>query len=54
MHLTQPAVPDNAAAIAEIYSHGMEDHSASSETDRRMAEDISQWFAQDYRRVCLG
>jgi len=54
MRLKRPAVPDDAAAIAEIYNHGMEDHSASSETDRRTTEDISQWFAQDYARVYLG
>ncbi len=40
----RPAVPDDAAAIAEIYNQGIEDRVGTFETRLRTAEDIRGWF----------
>lgn len=40
----RPARPDDAAAIAEIYSQGIEDRIATFETEPRTASDIAPWF----------
>lgn len=42
--LVRPARPGDAAAIAEIYSQGIEDRIATFETEPRRAEDILPWF----------
>ncbi len=41
---TRLAIPDDAAAIARIYNHGIEDRIATFETHPRSAEDVRQWF----------
>ncbi|HEY7126279.1 MAG TPA: arsinothricin resistance N-acetyltransferase ArsN1 family A [Ktedonobacterales bacterium] len=40
----RPAVPDDAAAIAEIYNEGIEDRVGTFETRLRTVEDIRGWF----------
>lgn len=42
--LARPATPDDAAAIADIYSQGIADRVATFETDPRSAEDVRAWF----------
>ena len=41
---TRLATPADAAAIAEIYNHGIADRIATFETRPRSAEDIRAWF----------
>jgi L-amino acid N-acyltransferase YncA len=41
----RPAHPSDAAAIARIYNEGIEDRSATFETQPRSAEDVQTWFA---------
>jgi phosphinothricin acetyltransferase len=41
---TRIATPADAAAIAEIYSQGIEDRIATFETRPRSAEDVRAWF----------
>ena len=41
---TRVATPTDAPAIAHIYNQGIEDRSATYETDPRSAEDIQAWF----------
>jgi L-amino acid N-acyltransferase YncA len=41
---TRPATPADAAAIAEIYSQGIEDRVATFETRPRSADDVRAWF----------
>ncbi len=38
------ATPDDAAAIARIYSEGIEDRTATFETRPRTASDVAAWF----------
>ncbi len=38
------ATPDDAAAIAQIYNQGIEERTATFETDLRSAECIRAWF----------
>lgn len=40
----RPARPADAAAVAEIYSQGIEDRIATFETEPRTAADIAPWF----------
>jgi L-amino acid N-acyltransferase YncA len=40
----RPAVLADAAAIADIYNHGIEDRVATFETRLRTAEDVASWF----------
>lgn len=40
----RPARPADAAAVAEIYSQGIEDRVATFETEPRTAADIAPWF----------
>jgi phosphinothricin acetyltransferase len=41
---TRPATTADAAAIALIYNHGIEDRIATFETRPRTAEEIERWF----------
>lgn len=41
----RPARPEDAAAIAAIYSQGIEDRIATFETDPRTAADVAPWLA---------
>lgn len=41
---TRPATLDDAAAIALIYTQGIEDRVATFETSPRSAEHIAEWF----------
>ena len=41
---TRPARLDDAAAIAEIYNQGIDDRTATFETRKRTAADITKWF----------
>jgi phosphinothricin acetyltransferase len=50
---TRPARPEDAAAIAEIYSEGIADRIATFETDPRSASDIAPWFESAYAFVCV-
>jgi phosphinothricin acetyltransferase len=43
MHVRR-ATPADAAAIAVIYNHGIEDRIATFETRPRSAEDVCDWF----------
>ena len=45
MTLTRPAIAHDAAAIAEIYTEGIEDRIATFETSPRRAEDVTPWFS---------
>lgn len=49
----RPARRDDAAAIAEIYSQGIEDRIATFETEPRTAGDISPWFDHAYAIVAV-
>ncbi|WP_119271957.1 arsinothricin resistance N-acetyltransferase ArsN1 family A [Taklimakanibacter deserti] len=40
--------PEDAERIAEIYNQGMEDRSATFETEPRSAQQIAPWFAQGH------
>jgi L-amino acid N-acyltransferase YncA len=40
----RPATPSDAAAIARIYNGGIDDRSATFETQPRSPEDIQAWF----------
>jgi L-amino acid N-acyltransferase YncA len=40
----RPATPSDAAAIARIYNEGIDDRSATFETQPRSPEDIQAWF----------
>jgi L-amino acid N-acyltransferase YncA len=42
--LIRPARPDDAAAIAEIYTQGIQEGQATFETEPRSPEDIAQWM----------
>ena len=42
----RPALPADAAAIAEIYNQGIEDRVATFETEPRSASDIEPWLAK--------
>ena len=42
--VTRAAVPDDAAAIAEVYNQGIEDRVATFETRPRTPEDVLAWF----------
>lgn len=42
--IARAARPDDAAAIAAIYSQGIEDRVATFETEPRSAADIARWF----------
>lgn len=42
------AVAGDAGRIAEIYNHGLEDRTATFETEPRSAGDIALWFTQGY------
>lgn len=42
--LTRPAMPGDAAAIADIYNQGIADRVATFETQPRTASDILTWF----------
>ncbi|MFC4453765.1 arsinothricin resistance N-acetyltransferase ArsN1 family A [Deinococcus sonorensis] len=41
---SRPATPDDAPAIAHIYTQGIEDRTSTFETRPRSAEDIRGWF----------
>lgn len=41
---TRPATPDDAAAIAAIYTQGIEDRVATFETEPRTPAEIAEWF----------
>lgn len=49
----RPAVPEDAAAIAEIYNQGIRDRVATFETRLRTAEDILGWFGDRYPVVVV-
>lgn len=40
----RPATADDAAAIATIYNHGIEERQATFETRLRTAEEVRAWF----------
>ena len=42
--LARPALPSDAAAIAEIYNQGIADRVATFETEPRTPEQIGTWF----------
>jgi L-amino acid N-acyltransferase YncA len=41
---TRPAAADDAAAIARIYTEGIDDRIATFETSHRTADDVVQWL----------
>lgn len=43
-NVPRPATPDDAPAIARIYTQGIEDRSSTFETRPRTATDIRAWF----------
>jgi L-amino acid N-acyltransferase YncA len=45
---TRPATQDDAAAIARIYSEGIEDRVGTFETEPRSAEDVLPWIEAGY------
>lgn len=47
------ATPDDAAAIAAIYSQGIADRVATFETEPRTPDDILPWFAGDHPVVVV-
>jgi phosphinothricin acetyltransferase len=49
----RPARPEDAAAVAEIYSQGIEDRIATFETEPRSAADITPWFDSAYAFVAV-
>lgn len=49
----RPARPEDAAAVAAIYSQGIEDRLATFETEPRSAEDVAPWFEQAYAFVVV-
>jgi phosphinothricin acetyltransferase len=49
----RPARPQDAAAVAEIYSQGIADRIATFETEPRTAADIAAWFGRAYAFVTV-
>ena len=50
---TRPAQPADAAAIARIYSEGIEDRVATFETRPRTEDDVRPWFAEGFPLVVV-
>jgi phosphinothricin acetyltransferase len=48
IRFVREARPADAARIAEIYNQGIEDRSATFETEFRSAADIAKWFEAGY------
>ena len=46
---TRPAQPRDAAAIAAIYNHGIDERVATFETRHRSAEEVREWLRQSQR-----
>jgi len=46
--ITRRATQDDAAAIARIYTEGIEDHVGTFETEPRSAEDVLAWIEAGY------
>lgn len=49
----RPASPDDAAAIAWIYSAGIAERIATFETEPRTAEDVRPWFENSLPRIVV-
>lgn len=49
----RPARPVDAAAVARIYTQGIEDRIATFETEPRTPADIAPWFASAYAFVVV-
>ena len=49
----RPARPDDADAVARIYTEGIEDRLATFETEPRTAEDVAPWFEQGFPLVVV-
>jgi L-amino acid N-acyltransferase YncA len=51
---TRPATPDDAEAIARIYTEGIADRLATFETQPRTAADVRTWFDARHPIVVVG
>lgn len=53
MLTSRSAQPDDAAAIAEIYTAGIADRVATFETTRRTSEDVLPWFQDQFPKIVV-
>ncbi len=51
--IVRPASRDDLAAIARIYNEGIQDGSATLETELKSAEDLAQWWGEHDLRYAV-
>jgi phosphinothricin acetyltransferase len=52
--LIRPATPEDADAIARIYSQGISERQATFETDPRSADDVRPWIGDELQPVLVA